>query len=385
MAYTSIHPIISTVDKSIKYICNPAKTDSQILIDSYGCAAETAALDFQLTLNQTKKMGGNKNKNLAYHLIQAFAPDDKLTYAQAHKIGIEFANKVLNNKYSYVIATHIDQNHIHNHIIFCAANNINYQKYNDCKRTYKRIRQISDKLCIENNLSIIKPEKSEQKQKDNIQKSNTNKTESFYKNLSQKDNIYKKIIDVNSEKVKNNKGLEIWAKRQNLKSMAKLLSYLQEVGLDSYEDFNAKYSVAKGSYQSNLKEIKKVESEINKLMEILKYATDFTNYKSINDDFRNARNQENFFMSHESELIIFNTAKRKLQEYNVPLDRIRLSKLKNELYLLKQKKNDLYIKFKDVKAEYNKVNTIKQNIENFLNQDSLEQEEHNKNNPNQSL
>ena len=113
MAYTKIHAIKATVDKAIEYICNPDKTDEQIYVSSYACAPETAAIDFKYTLDHCRENSPNK----AYHLIQAFAPGE-VGYEEAHPIGKELADKVLEGKYSYVVTTHIDKGHIHNHIIF---------------------------------------------------------------------------------------------------------------------------------------------------------------------------------------------------------------------------------------------------------------------------
>ena len=113
MAYTKIHAIKATVDKAIEYICNPNKTDEQIYVSSYACAPETAAIDFKYTLDHCRENSPNK----AYHLIQAFAPGE-VGYEEAHHIGKELADKVLEGKYSYVVTTHIDNGHIHNHIIF---------------------------------------------------------------------------------------------------------------------------------------------------------------------------------------------------------------------------------------------------------------------------
>ena len=152
MAYTKIHAIKATVDKAIDYICNPDKTDEQIYVSSYACAPETAAIDFKYTLDHCRENSPNK----AYHLIQAFAPGE-VSYEEAHRIGKELADKVLEWKYSYVLTTHIDKGHIHNHIIFCAADNIEHNKYHDCKQSYYHIRKLSDELCKEHNLSIIIP------------------------------------------------------------------------------------------------------------------------------------------------------------------------------------------------------------------------------------
>ena len=152
MAYTKIHAIKATVDKAIDYICNPDKTDDKIFISSYACSPETAAYDFKYTLDHCRENSPNK----AYHLIQAFAPGE-VSFEEAHIIGQELADKVLEGKYSYVVTTHIDKGHVHNHIIFCAADNINHDKYHDYDKTYYRIRHLSDELCKEHNLSIISP------------------------------------------------------------------------------------------------------------------------------------------------------------------------------------------------------------------------------------
>ena len=152
MAYTKIHAITATVNKAVDYICNPAKTDEGILISSYGCSPETAAYDFKFTLSKTSQ----SNPNKAYHLIQSFLPGE-VSYKEAHQIGVELADKLLEGKYSYVVTTHIDKGHVHNHIIFCAADNINHEKYHDCKKTYYNIRNLSDTLCREHELSVITP------------------------------------------------------------------------------------------------------------------------------------------------------------------------------------------------------------------------------------
>ena len=110
------------------------------------------AVDFKYTLDHCRENSPNK----AYHLIQAFAPGE-VSYEEAHRIGKELADKVLEGKYSYVLTTHIDKGHIHNHIIFCATDNIEHNKYHDCKQSYYHIRKLSDELCKEHNLSIIIP------------------------------------------------------------------------------------------------------------------------------------------------------------------------------------------------------------------------------------
>lgn len=151
MAVTTIHPIRSTVELSIKYICDPDKTDSQILISSHGCGHKTADLDFK----ETWKRWNSASKIQARHLIQSFSPEDEVTAEQAHEIGKELIDKVLKDEYEYVMTTHVDKNHIHNHFVFNNVNNKTGKAYLSNKRTYHNIRDISDALCYKNRLSVI--------------------------------------------------------------------------------------------------------------------------------------------------------------------------------------------------------------------------------------
>ena len=156
MAYIKIFPIKVTDKKALDYITNPDKTDEKLLVSSFGCSPETADLEFAMTREQTKKNGMDKGDNLAFHLIQSFKPDE--TDAEtAHRLGQQFADEVLKGKYEYVISTHVDKNHIHNHIIFNAASFVDHHKYVSNKRSYHKICRISNRICHENGLATSMP------------------------------------------------------------------------------------------------------------------------------------------------------------------------------------------------------------------------------------
>ena len=154
MAVTKIKPVKSTLSKALDYIENPDKTDGKMLISSFGCSYETADIEFGYTLSQAL----DKGNNLAFHLIQSFAPGE-VDYEKAHEIGKQLADAVTKGQHEYVVTTHIDKGHIHNHIIFCAVNFVDHRKYNSNKRSYYGIRNMSDKLCRENGLSVVVPGK----------------------------------------------------------------------------------------------------------------------------------------------------------------------------------------------------------------------------------
>lgn len=166
MAVAKIHPLKRTINKSIDYITDIEKTllaDGTRLVSSFGCATETASIEFNLTNNLAKRIKGDYTKtggadNKAYHLIQSFAISDKekLSPQEIHELGKQFADKFFEGRFEYVIATHIDKEHLHNHIIFNSTSFVDYKKFRSQPyKTVAKIREISDKICEENGLSVL--------------------------------------------------------------------------------------------------------------------------------------------------------------------------------------------------------------------------------------
>lgn len=156
MAVTKIKAIRGTLSKAIAYILNPEKTDEKLLVSSYGCASETAAREFEWTRKIAEQKGMNPVRIIARHVIQSFEIGE-VTPELAHEIGKQFADEILGGKYEYVLTTHIDKDHVHNHLIFNAVNFVDYHAYKSYKRIYYDMREVSDRLCKENGLSVIPP------------------------------------------------------------------------------------------------------------------------------------------------------------------------------------------------------------------------------------
>ena len=156
MAVTKIKAIRGTLSKAIAYILNPEKTDEKLLVSSYGCASETAAREFEWTRKIAEQKGMNPVRIIARHVIQSFEIGE-VTPELAHEIGKQFADEILGGKYEYVLTTHIDKDHVHNHLIFNAVDFVDYHAYKSYKRIYYDMREISDRLCKENGLSVIPP------------------------------------------------------------------------------------------------------------------------------------------------------------------------------------------------------------------------------------
>lgn len=184
MAITKIHAVKVQLGDAINYIENPDKTDGQELISGYNTAPQTAVLDFSVTAAMARKArnaSAKKQGNLAYHLIQSFSPDDAVTPELAHKLGRKLAMEFTDGKFEFVVATHINKDSIHNHIIINAVSFYDYKKLRIVPyRTAQQIRSISDRLCMESQLSVIKdPQQLGQLYPTYIQKKRTtsNRTE----------------------------------------------------------------------------------------------------------------------------------------------------------------------------------------------------------------
>lgn len=140
----------------LDYIMNPKKTDGGILVSAYACSSETAADEFMLFRQEYQQNTGRTQENevIGYHVRQAFKPEE-ITPEVANEIGNELASRMTDDQFAYVVATHIDKHHIHNHIILCSTDLEGQHKYRDVKQSAKDLAQISDSLCREHELSVI--------------------------------------------------------------------------------------------------------------------------------------------------------------------------------------------------------------------------------------
>jgi hypothetical protein len=165
VAYVKVGQVKSTLGKAVKYITNPEKTLNYALVTTTtGDRVDDSnaiAQSFLRNVEQTK--GGTRRRNavLAHHIIQSFDPEDHMSAEQAHHIGVRFIEELTAGSHDYVIATHVDKDHIHNHILLCPASNVTHKAIRVQKNTLKQWRKISDQLCEENGLNVIIPASAE--------------------------------------------------------------------------------------------------------------------------------------------------------------------------------------------------------------------------------
>lgn len=164
MATTRIIPMHINKGKTISqcmkaridYVKNPDKTEDGTLISSYECTPESADHEFVLARNEYMSLVGKQNPNevIAYQLRQSFKPGE-VTADEANQIGYELASRLLGGDHAFLVATHTDKKHIHNHIVFCATSLDCTHKFRNRWNSSRLVAEISDELCREHHLSVI--------------------------------------------------------------------------------------------------------------------------------------------------------------------------------------------------------------------------------------
>jgi len=147
----------SVVADVIDYVNNPLKTEEGRLISSYACDSRSADDEFILAKREYEFITGReqgKREIIAYHIRQSFKPGE-VDAETANKIGYELAMSFTKGRHAFVVATHTDRKHYHNHIIFNSTSISCDKKFNNFYRSDKAVRRISDLLCLENGLSVI--------------------------------------------------------------------------------------------------------------------------------------------------------------------------------------------------------------------------------------
>ena len=148
------------------YAQNPDKTQQGELVSSYECSPLTVDEEFMLSKRQYELMTGRRQKSdvIAYQIRQSFKPGE-ITAEEANKVGHELAMRFTKGKYAFIVATHTDREHIHNHIIYNSTALDSTRKFRDFLLSGLAVQRLSDLICLEHQLSVIeiKPYRERQK------------------------------------------------------------------------------------------------------------------------------------------------------------------------------------------------------------------------------
>ena len=154
--------IAQTLGDRTDYAKNPEKTEKGELVTAYGCDPITVDEEFMLQKRLYYQVTGRSRTDdvIAYQILQSFKPGE-ITPEEANRLGHELALRFTKGKYSFIVATHTDREHIHNHIVFNSTAMDGTKKFRDFRRSGLALQKISDLVCLENGLSVITPVPSE--------------------------------------------------------------------------------------------------------------------------------------------------------------------------------------------------------------------------------
>ena len=367
MAVTKIIPlhnrkgnsVLKSISDRIDYAENDKKTENGKFVSAYMCAPETAAEEFLLSrqqylLRHTEKANFGREV-IAYQLIQSFKPGE-ITPEKANELGYELAMRFTKGKHAFVVSTHTDKEHIHNHVLFSAADLDGCRKFRNFYRSDRALQKLSDMICLENGLSVIEPQWKNEKEK--AEKQGEQKTEQTGETIHFLIDVEKKL----SEKGKNYAG---WANTFNAKEMSKTILFLQENKIDSYQSLCDITDQAEKKYHTLRTEIKKREETLDMISELRNQIISYVKTKDVYTEYRKHGYSKSFYENDRSEIELHKAAKNYFDQLG--LEKLpKVKTLNEEFQKTLEEKRALYREYKSVKDKMKNFEIARKNVETIL-------------------
>jgi hypothetical protein len=432
----------------IDYVENPDKTDSGRLITSYACDSRVADDQFLLAKKEYEYITGRNNGNtniLAYHIRQSFKPNE-VTPEEANEIGRQLALSFTKGRHAFVVATHIDRAHTHNHIIFNSTTIDCSRKFQNFWGSSKAIRHISDLLCAEHGLSIIenpKPphehygewlgENKKPMQKEDLRrlieevipvsatfddflvklrergcvvstkrkqpsliapgwkkpfrldslgddyteaairsrlgkvKIITSGSDSGTRNLPARLGSPSLLIDIQA-KIREGKGAgyEQWAKVFNLKQAAKTLVFLQEQGIDSYNDLKRITVAAADEFDALSTKIKDADKYLKDIAELQKQIGTYGKTRAVFDAYKKSGYDRAYYDANAADIILHRAAKKFFDTQGFKGKLPSINQLKQDYAATLTEKKKLYADYHKLRDSSKELAVAKANADRLL-------------------
>jgi hypothetical protein len=347
----------------IDYINNPKKTNEGRLVTCYGCAPDTAVEDFMLPRGEYHNQNGRKGMKrdiAAYHIRQSFKPGE-ITPEQANEIGVKLIEALTKLGHQFIVSTHTDNPHIHNHIVFNPITTDGSGKFRNPKKSIEIIQRISDLLCAEYGMSVIVSKSDKKKQSYNEWQKGKNAARDMQHRI-------RELIDIsNSPKAQDSPGYARWARTFNLKEAAKTLLYLQENNLTDRAVLEEKTHAAVDKFNGLSARLKETEAKMKQVEELQTHLRNYGRTRELYHQYRALppKEKEAFFEAHRAEIASHEAAKR-------AFDTLGLKKLPKhadtaaEWTALKKEQHLLYKEYYAEKKTMRELLTAKNNINLYL-------------------
>ena len=391
------------------YAQNPEKTKQGELVSSYECSPLTVDEEFMLSKRQYELATGRRQKSdvIAYQIRQSFKPGE-ITAEEANKVGYELAMRFTKGKYAFIIATHTDREHIHNHIIYNSTALDSTRKFRDFLLSGLAVQRLSDLICLEHQLSVIEIKPYRERQKRTLyppRESNRDKLcavidnillnekpadfEAFLQKLEQqgyeikaviagdaehcphqkqppKEKPFNLLVDVQAKLAEGkNIGYARWAKKYNLKEMSKTLIFLQEKKIGSIEEMQERVDAATARYHELGDSIKAAETRMTEIAVLRTHIVNYTKTRPVYDAYRKAGYSKRFLENHRAEITLHKAAKTAFDEAKLK----KLPKVKEldaEYSKLLTEKKAAYPDYRKAKDEMQELLRAQRNVELFF-------------------
>ena len=381
------------------YIENPDKTEQGQYVSSYACSALTADEEFMLTKRQYDLVNGRRQKSdvIAYQIRQSFRPGE-ITAEEANKVGYELAMRFTKGKHAFVVATHTDRQHIHNHVIFNSTALDGTKKFRDFFFSALAVQRLSDLICLEHQLSVIekKPYRERQGYKAKrgkhtavkgkgqkrfirFQTLGTGYSEEEikavlegkakhqpYQRTLPKEQPFQLLVDIQGKMAEGKSvGYKRWATKFNLKEMSKTLLFLQEQKISSAEELRERAAAATERYHAMGDSIKAAETRLAEIAVLKTHIINYAKTRPVYDAYRKSGYSKKFLEAHREEITLHKAAKAAFDEAGLQ----KLPKVKEldaEFAELLTKKKASYPDYRKARNEMQELVRAQKNVERFF-------------------
>ena len=389
----------------IDYVANPQKTDNGKLITGYACDSRTADAEFLLAKRQyiaaTGRVRGADDV-IAYHVRQSFRPSE-ITPEEANRLGVEFAKRFTKGNHAFVVCTHIDKSHIHNHIIWSSVSLEYDRKFRNFWGSTKAVRRLSDTICIENGLSIVENPKLHGKSYnkwlgDQAKPSHRELLRVAIDNaLSQSpadfEELLKLLQEYGCEVSKRGKSYRLkfsgWEKAARMDSLGEgygledLRAVLSgkkahsprkktvtqaeppKVNLLEYAVLEEKAAAATAYHNELSAQIKAAEKRMAEIAVLRTHIVNYAKTREVYVAYRKAGYSKKFREEHEEEILLHQAAKNAFDEMGVKkLPKVK--ELQTEYAKLLEEKKKTYAEYRCSREEMRELLTAKANVDRVL-------------------
>lgn len=366
------------LDRSINYVRDSRKTEDEKYVSTYGCDPNSVTEQFLLSrkIYEDNVRKPHKNDVIAYQIRQAFKPGE-ITPERANEIGYELAMKFTKGKHAFIVTTHTDKHHIHNHVVFNAVAIDGKSRFRNMYFSSYVLSRISDMLCLENNLSVIES-RYEQRVKSHSRKNAHGSSHGLdYNSLSFLVDIEKKMREGKG------KGYENWARKFNLKQRAKVLLFLEEHGISSFEELVKKTNTMDAEIEELNNRVKERNQKMADNKELQNAIITYSKTSDVYTAYRKSGYSKQFLAEHEKEIQAHKDAKAVFEK--VPGGKIpKLADLRKEYGELIEANRLDFQQYVQLRKERKDYLIARKNLELLLFREEQEKEEKAKAKPSRS-